>query len=198
MDATMTDDAISYKSKSDVLAYLQQSGWRVAKATLYLHCNQGKLVPDKSDGAYRQSAVDKYAKTFLRRTETGKKVSKEVEALQAKKAALEVAKLEEEVGRIRRKREAEEQQYMSREEVEMHQALRACVLHSGLADMIKLNAARYIAMAEGNGRKSPDLIRAMLDDTEALLMEYLRPITFEAINDFDDEEEHEEQDESSD
>jgi hypothetical protein len=181
------NELTTLKNKQAVLAYLQQSGWRVAKATLYLHCNQGKLVPDKSDGAYRQSAVDKYAKTFLRRTETGKKVSKEVEALQAKKAALEVAKLEEEVGRIRLKREAEDKRYMLREAVEMELAARASMLDSGLGNMILLNVARYITLVEGNKKKIDDVMRAMLGDKDAFLNELSKPRTYTIVIDSDGE-----------
>lgn len=55
-----------------VLEYLTNNGWKAARNSLYRHQSQGKLLPE-SNGKYKQRAVDKYAKTFLKRTSTGKR-----------------------------------------------------------------------------------------------------------------------------
>jgi hypothetical protein len=64
-----------------VLEYLTNNGWKAARNSLYRHQSQGKLLPE-SDGKYKQRAVDKYAKTFLKRTATGKRDQESSDELQ--------------------------------------------------------------------------------------------------------------------
>jgi hypothetical protein len=64
-----------------VLKYLTNNGWKAARNSLYRHQSQGKLLPE-SNGKYKQRAVDKYAKTFLKRTATGKRDQESSDELQ--------------------------------------------------------------------------------------------------------------------
>ncbi|MFA5387185.1 MAG: hypothetical protein WC322_02205 [Candidatus Paceibacterota bacterium] len=184
--------AATYKTKPNILAYLKESGWRVSKTTLHRHCTEGKLLPDKITGEYKQNAVDRYARTFLKRIDTGKRVSEEADKLQSRKAKLEIEKLEEEIHRTRYKREIEEGKYIPRDLFELELSGRAAVLDAGLTHMIQSKAGGWIALAGGDDRRTPDLIRAMLADKDALINEYAKnreyTVEFEA-DDITDESE---------
>ena len=65
-----------------VLEYLTNNGSKAARNSLYRHQSQGKLLPE-SGGKYKQRAVDKYAKTFLKRTATGKRDQESSDELQS-------------------------------------------------------------------------------------------------------------------
>lgn len=64
-----------------VLEYLISNGWKASRNSLYRHQSQGKLLPE-SDGKYKQRSVDKYAKTFLKQTSTGKRLRESSDELQ--------------------------------------------------------------------------------------------------------------------
>ena len=64
-----------------VLEYLTGNGWKAARNSLYRHQKQGKLLPE-ADGKYKQRAVDKYAKTFLKQTSTGRRLQETSDELQ--------------------------------------------------------------------------------------------------------------------
>ena len=66
-----------------VLAYLQGDGWKIKKSNLYAHRKNGKIIPD-TDGTFARAAVDKYARTFLRKIDTGKRVTEASDELQRK------------------------------------------------------------------------------------------------------------------
>jgi hypothetical protein len=66
-----------------VLSFLQDSGWKIKKTNLYQHRKDGKLIPD-SDGTFARAAVEKYARTFLKQTATGKRVTEATDDLQRK------------------------------------------------------------------------------------------------------------------
>ncbi|HBJ76109.1 MAG TPA: hypothetical protein DDY86_11660 [Syntrophaceae bacterium] len=64
-----------------VLEYLISNGWKAARNSLYRHQKQGKLLPE-SDGKYKQRAVDKYAKTFLKQIATGRRLQETSDEIQ--------------------------------------------------------------------------------------------------------------------
>jgi hypothetical protein len=83
-----------------VLAYLAGDGWKIKKSNLYQHRKHGKIIPD-TDGTFTRSAVDKYSKTFLKKIETGKRVTeasddlqREIQSQQRKLNELKIAREE--------------------------------------------------------------------------------------------------------
>lgn len=91
-EQTSTDNAADVKANSGasadrfdnlhaVLAYLQGDGWKIKKSNLYAHRKHGKIFPD-TDGTFARAAVDKYARTFLKKIETGKRVTEASDDLQ--------------------------------------------------------------------------------------------------------------------
>ena len=71
----------TFDNLMDVLEYLTSTGWKASRNSLYRHQSQGKLLPE-ADGKYKQRAVDKYAKTFLKQTATGKRLQETSDELQ--------------------------------------------------------------------------------------------------------------------
>jgi len=80
-DTNLADAGIVFKTLPDVLAYLKFAGWKITRPSLYRHGKQGKLLPEKS-GTYSQKKVDRYALTFLKQCDTGKRIKKSAGDLQ--------------------------------------------------------------------------------------------------------------------
>lgn len=91
-ERTLTDNAADVKANGGasadrfdnlhaVLAYLQGDGWKIKKSNLYAHRKHGKIFPD-TDGTFARAAVDRYARTFLKKIETGKRVTEASDELQ--------------------------------------------------------------------------------------------------------------------
>ena len=119
-----------------VLQHLQISGWKVTKTSLYRHQKEGKILP-QSDGTYNQKDVDKYARTFLKQTATGKRLQENTDELQRQK-------LEQELKNLRLKNERDQFNYdkdrglyIPRERVEIELATRAGILDAGLKHWIQ-------------------------------------------------------------
>lgn len=103
---------------SVVLAYLVNSGWKCTKTSLYRHQQQGKIKPD-ADGKYSKRIVDKYARTFLKQTATGKRVVEESDDLQRKKLIKENARLDLIIEREQFNLDKDRGLYVPREQMDM-------------------------------------------------------------------------------
>lgn len=66
-----------------VLEYLKNSGWKIGRSNLYNHHKSGRLLAGP-DGKFARRSVDKYADTFLKRTDTGKRVQEDIDGIQHK------------------------------------------------------------------------------------------------------------------
>lgn len=80
-DTNLVDAGTVFNTLPDVLTYLELSGWKITRPSLYRHGKQGKLLPEKS-GTYSQKKVDRYARTFLKQCATGKKIKENTDDLQ--------------------------------------------------------------------------------------------------------------------
>lgn len=110
-EQTSTDNAADGKANSGasadrfdnlhaVLAYLQGEGWKIKKSNLYAHRKHGKIFPD-TDGTFARAAVDKYARTFLKKIETGKRVTEASDDVQRR-----LQTQQEQINAIRIRRDA--------------------------------------------------------------------------------------------
>ncbi len=150
------DDTCGIKMFENVPAikeYLDDEGWQVSQSGLYKHKKEGKLAPS-ADGAYHQKAVDTYARTWLKRKATGKKIADEVEELQRSKLKKELEKLETENTRARIKLEVEQGKYIEKDRMFLEMAARAGVLDAGLNHWIQTGTAEWIRLVDGDLKKA--------------------------------------------
>jgi len=167
-----------------VFGWLQKDGWKISRAGLYKHHKEGK-IGQRGDGMYHLKDVAKYARTFLKRKDTGKRLQDELDDLQRKKTLLEVEKLEISNARDRHKREVEEGSYIPRDQFEIELASRAAVLDAGIAHLFQSGAGSWINLVGGDQRKLPELINVLITAKNGLMNQYsrTREFTVEIVED---------------
>ncbi len=149
-----------------VLKYLQDTGWKASRQSIYRHHDQGKLIPNTS-GKYTLRAVEKYAKTFLKQTSTGKRVQENTDYLQRQKLEQELENLKLKNKRDQFNYEKDRALYVPKEQMEIELASRAGILLAGLKHWITSSAADWIDLVGGDSKKVGELINKMgadLDD----------------------------------
>lgn len=154
-----------------VLEYLKAEGWKTARQSLYRHHGQGKILQD-SDGKYSRRIVERYAKTFLKKTATGKRVVEETDELQRKKLIKEIDRLTLGVERDQFALEKERGLYIRREEMEIELAGRAGILVAGLKHWVQSRAAEWISAVAGDMKRTGELINLMTRDVDEHINHY--------------------------
>jgi hypothetical protein len=165
---------------SVVLAYLVNSGWKCTKTSLYRHQQQGKIKPD-ADGKYSKRIVDKYARTFLKQTATGKRVVEETDDLQRKKLIKENARLDLTIEREQFNLDKDRGLYVPREQMEIELATRAGILVAGLKHWVQSKAADWIAAVGGDNKRVGELINIMNRDVDEHINIYASAKEYEVI-----------------
>ena len=176
----MDEPDITFSNIFTVLNYLQDDGWKISRSGLYKHQKEGKIRPEP-DGIYCLKNVRKYAKTWLKRKSTGKKLIEDQENLQRTKLQKEIEKLDEEIKRSRHKREVEEGKYIPRDQFEMELASRAGVLDAGWQHLNQSRAVEWISIVEGNPKKAGELIAALNLAKNEILNQYATTHEFQVI-----------------
>lgn len=170
----------NFHNLASVLKHLQNEGWKITKPSLYRHQKEGKLLPDK-DGSYNFRAVAKYARTFLKLTATGKRVSEATDELQRKKLVKEIARLELGLERDQFAMEKEKSLYIRREEMDIELAGRAGILIAGLKHWVQSRAAEWISLTGGNMKLTGELINAINRDLDEHINHYAANREYEVV-----------------
>jgi hypothetical protein len=177
-----------FGSLAHVLDYLQETGWKIAKPSLYRHHQEGKIRPE-SDGSFRKKDVDRYAKTFLKLLATGKTLNKQLDELQRRKLDLERENLELAIKRKTLAYHKEQGLYIPRDKMEMELAGRAAMLESTIKHSFQAHAGDYIHEVDGDIKKAANLINLMTLHLNESINRYATMKEFEFILDLSDEEE---------
>jgi len=173
-----TDDALA--SLAAVMQYLNDNGWKSSRSSLYRHHKEGKIVPD-DDGKYSKRVVDKYARTFLKQSSTGKKVNEATDELQQKKLRQEIELQAIRIDRERLGYEKDRGLLIPREQMEIELATRAGILVAGLKHWILMNAAGWITAVSGDPKRVGDLINIMVRDVDEHINNYAGNKEYEVI-----------------
>jgi len=181
------EESTKLSTVDQVVEYLGDTGWIAKRSTVFLHCKQGKLLP-KADGLYHQKDVDRYAKTWLKRQSTRKKLQEPEDELQRKILESELSIKEEELKRKRRLNEIEEGKYIEKERMAEELAARAGVLEAGLKHWVQSRAADWIRIAGGDVKQAGELINAMIRDLDEHINGYAQAKEFEVVIDGEDED----------
>lgn len=193
-DARQPDERV-FETVDQVIDYLVETGWKATAPTVYRHRKQGKFL-SKDDGRFRQKDVDRYAKTWLKRQSTGKKVKELEDELQRKKLEQELKNLEIEFKRKEHQLGREQGKYIEREKMEIELAARAGILEAGLKHWIQSRVAEWIRTAGGDLKKAGELINAMIRDLDEHINSYAQAKEFEVVIDADETDIQTEEEES--
>lgn len=172
-----TSTAASFPNILAVVDYLKTRGWKAGKSIVYQHRNGGKIRP-RADGLFYQKDVDKYAKTFLRRVETGQTVTRDLDDIHEKKARAEQEKSEHQAALLAIKRKAAEGTYVDKGYFDRELGRRAAIFRLDQEGFIRSKASDMTALVEGNPALIPVLIDYLLTEMEIILARYSeeRPI----------------------
>ena len=163
-----------------VLDHLKEAGWKVTKTSLYRHQSQGKLLP-QSDGSYTKYAVEKYAKTFLKQTSTGKRVGEAADALQQKKLNQDIELQAIKIEREKFNYAKEQGLYIPKDQMEIELATRAGILVAGLKHWVQSNTADWIAAMGGDTKRTGELINLMSRDVDEHINHYASSREYEVV-----------------
>lgn len=154
-----------------VVEHLKAGGWKVAKSMAYQHRNDGKLRP-REDGLFHNKDVVKYARSFLRRMDTGKTVSADIDALQQERARAETDKMIAQAEHWQIRTAISRGRYVEKELFERELARRASVFKNDIDGFVRAQASGIIDLVAGDVAKTPDLIEFMLGQAEDWLDRY--------------------------
>lgn len=160
-----------FKNIAEVIRYLHEEGWSASKRKIYYDRNKINRQPD---GSFLKTAVDKYAKLFLSRTDR----SKDISAAEKLKWEIEVTRQKAE--KLRHENEIERGIYLLRSDVEHMLAARAAYLKDNLgAAFIYSRAAEIILLVKGDQTYMPDLTEYWLCEMGKVFNYYAKPMQFE-------------------
>ncbi len=186
-DNTQESPERCFDNVDEVIEYLAACGWVARKSTVYRHRKEGKFFP-KENGKYRQKDVDRYARTWLKRQSTGRKVKDRLDELQEKKLLEEYEEQKEKTRKIKRQNDVEEGKLIDRADVEKWLAGRAGILEAGLKHWIQSRAADWVRMTGGDLKGVGELINAMIRDLDEHINGYAAAKEFDLVIEGEEEE----------
>jgi len=164
-DQSGTDDL--FNNLADVLRYLQGQGFKLSKPSLYRHNKEGKILPNTT-GKFQQKYVDRYARTFLKVTATGKRHKDITDDLQREKLEQELKNLKLKNEREKFNFEKEQGLYVPRSQMDIEVASFIAVLVSAFKNLITSKTAEWIAMSGGDHKKTGEFITKAISDIDDL------------------------------
>lgn len=166
------------KNAASVLRFLQTNGWQVEKTQFYLHVKQGKLARNEQ-GLFTRRVVLRYAKDWVPRSETGKKVGEEQEDLNRTKLQEEIKRIRVQQERDNLRLDVERGRYLPRADVEQELAGRAVALDAGYNHMVYSRVQEFIATVNGDPAKASLLIECLLTARDDWFNQYAASMEFE-------------------
>lgn len=177
-----------------VLEYLQNSGWKVSRTSLYRDNGNGKLRP-RDDGEFHVKDVDRYAKTWLKQKATGKRLRDQTDELQRKKLELEQENLILDNAKKKLALDKELGKFIPKEQLEIELAAWTGIVEAGLKHWIQSNAAGWIRMVDGDTKKVGEMINTMNTNLDELINNYSSDREYEVVFDASPDAETEMEDE---
>jgi hypothetical protein len=171
-----TEDSgdLTWRNIPEMVAALDEGGWKISDSTAYEHRDQGKLRL-REDGTITGTMASDYARKNLRK--------KDGTPGSAAGGNPQEEKVREEILRIRADRLQRELKYressgelIPRNQVEIELAERASNLRTYLNAVARSGAGRIVKVTGGDPQKTPELISYLLGMVKKALDNYSRPI----------------------
>lgn len=169
----MLSETENFADLMRVTAYLQASGFRCSKSSVYRHAASGKLRAGK-DGRFSLEQVHKYARRYLRKAaDQPRRLPKEHDDdLQSRKLRAEIDRLEGQARITRVRERVMSGAYMPRADAERDLARRAAFLKNDISFFIYAEAPRLVAFVDGDPEKVPEVIGLWIDAVDEWLARY--------------------------
>ena len=177
-DSDQAPEFTDTKNAASVLRYLHANGWKVEKTQFYQHVKQGKLARN-DQGLFTRRAVLKYAKDWVPRDATGKKVGEEQSDLAREKLQEEIERIRIQQRRENFKFDVERGKYLPRADVEQELAGRAVALDAGYNHMVYSRVQEFISVVGGDPAKASMLIELLLTARDDWFNQYASAMDIE-------------------
>lgn len=179
----MSEDQTQYgerefKNLHEVSGWLDEQGWKVARATLYKHAKDGRLRPNEN-GVFLEKQVEKYAIQWLRKKTDAEKVKAEKLAEEERKEKIRYQTV------LRKKEEMKYSilggKYILRDQLYLELASRAAVLDTGIKAVVQVRAEEWVAACGGDQSRIAEFIRSVLSDMEDLVNSFSTTRQFQVV-----------------
>ncbi|MDD3814409.1 MAG: hypothetical protein PHZ02_07160 [Desulfocapsaceae bacterium] len=170
----------SFKTKKEVLGYLQEDGWQIGQSQFYKHCRDMLLRPEK-EGGYSLNAVKKYAAINLRRTETGQKVNDKLDRMQEERLEVELETAKVKLTREQHDLGVKQSKFIPRDDFELAIVARAVAFMAHLNHTIQSSVPDWIDVVGGNQDRAPDLVAAISEAIEQRMGDFAADVEFDVI-----------------
>lgn len=171
----------TFKTKADVLRWLEENGYQIGKTQFYEDCRNGFLRPARKSKSYTLAAVQKYAAVNARRAETG--IKETDEEIEKRRRKLDVSLRKEEVQLRREEFELATRQgkFIKREEHEQAVVARAVAFMDHLRHMVHMRSPDWIDIVDGDHAKTPAFIEAVMDEIEMRMSDFAADAEFDIV-----------------
>lgn len=170
-DAQPAEAPAPFRTRMEVLRWLQAEGWDIQKSALYNHHAQGKL-PSDPDGNFARAAVERYAKNYLRRVGQGGNATDEALARRKQEASIKADEARAEL--LRLKTEKETGAVVPRDWAEQQITTRARLLRADMLNWVRLYLQELVEMVAGDPNLIPDALAWSESHVESWLDNYAR------------------------
>ncbi len=160
-----------FRTRMEVLRYLQAEGWDIQKSALYNHHAQGK-IPSEPDGSFARAAVERYARNYLRRVGQGSNATDEALARRKQEASIKADEARAEMLRLKMERDAGAS--VPREWAEQQIATRARLLRADMLNWVRMYIAELVELVDGKPSLIPDALVWSEKHVETWLDNYAR------------------------
>jgi hypothetical protein len=159
------------KNLLSVVRYLKEQGYKIGKSAVYKHQQEGKIRPNK-DGVYALDETERYAATYLKKSDGTTPASAELDKKQREKVDEETRKIKAQAEHWEIRTSILKGSFVPRELFEHELAARATIFRSDIENFIRGQAQAAINLVSGDQNKAPDLIDFMLGQLEVWLARY--------------------------
>lgn len=149
---------------ADVLRWLKGQGWQVGQSRIYQDAQAGKLARNKA-GNFTTTLVNRYARTWLKRADTGQTTSQAAAELAEKKLRAEIELKQTQAERERYLLQKERAQYIHRDQTEAEIIGRAVVIDAALDHAFSQCAPEIVELikqADGKSACIPAVIESLM------------------------------------
>jgi len=176
----MVKDRRAFNTQASAIQFLVDEGFDSNKSNFSRHTRQGK-VSKSVEGVFEAEALLSYARSHVRRAESGKTLSREEKDRANAKAEAELNLIQEKFKRERLKRQKEEGKLIDRNKVEVEIGVRAGILSSLFKSEVQKRGREFVELVEGKPGKTGELIQSLMDMFDIMATDYANMKNIEAV-----------------
>lgn len=150
----------------EVVAFLQDEGYKIKKSTLYLHRDKGLIRVDPDGSVKRAEAIAYITKAQLEKISDR---SGNVDKLHERKAVAEAERTEVQAKKLKFELEKDLGKYLLKTDVKTEFALKLGAFESIFRNIIRTRSTDYIGVVGGKAEKAQLLVNLIYADMDEVL-----------------------------